>query len=185
MEAHHQPEASEQTLHQTTEVQDEDPIILTLQKGMWTTKIDLKITYLHIPIHPEDRRYLAFRYREEVDYQFVPLPFGLSTARRVFTGVTRAILAHLRKRGITLFAYLDDWLIIAGFEEAATRDTYTPVSLLKGLGWIRNRGKSSLEPKQLIIYLGALLDLKVRRASNRVSPAGSQSQLEPGSNSWG
>ena len=36
-------------------------IIPTLTKEMWTTSIDLKDAYLHIPIHKGHQRFLAFR----------------------------------------------------------------------------------------------------------------------------
>lgn len=65
-----------------------------LPKGMWATSIDLKDTYMHIPIHPDSMR-IAFCYRE-VDYHFVALLFGLSTGPRVFTWVTCAVLVYLR-----------------------------------------------------------------------------------------
>jgi len=90
-------------------------IIPLLEKGCWAATIDLEDAYLHIPIHPDHRRFLAFRYKQ-VSYRFRALPFGLSTAPRVFTRVTRSILAFLRMKGITVFAYIDDWLIVADSE---------------------------------------------------------------------
>ena len=82
-------------------------IIPSLGENLWATTIDLKDAYLHVPIHPSDQRYLAFNY-QGTDFIFRAMPFGLSTAPRVFTRVTRSILAHLRRKGILLFAYLDD-----------------------------------------------------------------------------
>ena len=133
-------------------------VIPLLRKGMWATSIDLKDAYLHVPINPADRRFLAFRYKG-VDYQFRSLPFGLSTAPRVFTRMTCPILAHLRKRGINVFAYLDDWLVVAETELKASHRTDEVVSLLRDLGWVINLEKSILRPTQSITYLGAILDL--------------------------
>ena len=138
-------------------------IIPLLEKGMWATTIDLKDAYLHIAIHPEHRRYLAFRY-QEVDYQFRVLPFGLSTAPRVFTRVTRTIVAFLRRQGISIFSYIDDWLVVSGSEERARRDTAITVSLLEDLGWLINREKSNLTPQQSQTYLGARLNMQIGRA---------------------
>ncbi|PIK45632.1 hypothetical protein BSL78_17512 [Apostichopus japonicus] len=67
-----------------------------------------------LPAHldtQEHRRFLAFRYAEQ-DYQFRALPFGLATAPRTFTRVAGAVVAYLRKRGVTLYVYLDDWLVV-------------------------------------------------------------------------
>ena len=134
-------------------------IIPLLTPGMWATTVDLQDAYLHIPIDPDDRRFLAFHYRG-VDYQFRTLPFGLSTAPRVFTRMTRPILAFLRRRGIKLYAYLDDWLVVAESERLVGDHTREVLSLLQDLGWVVNVPKSSLIPTQRITYLGASLDLR-------------------------
>ena len=47
--------------------------------GEWVSSIDLSDAYLHIPIHPNSRKYLRFCYKSQV-FQFTSLPFGLATA---------------------------------------------------------------------------------------------------------
>ena len=138
-------------------------IIPTLSTGMWATSIDLKDAYLHIPIHKDHQRYLAFRYRG-IDYSFQALPFGLATAPRVFSRVTRAVLAYLRRNGILLFAYLDDWLILGNSKVQASKDTQFVIQTLQDLGWVINWQKSSIVPSQQITYLGAHLDFKKGQA---------------------
>ena len=73
-------------------------IIPTLRCGMWATSIDLRDAYLHVPIFPGHRRFLAFQFQGET-YMFTSLPFGLSTAPRVFSRVAGAAVAELRQRG--------------------------------------------------------------------------------------
>lgn len=135
-------------------------IIPSLKGNLWATSIDLKDAYLHVPIHPEDQRFLAFTYRD-TDYVFQAMPFGLSTAPHVFTRITRSITAFLRRRGILVFAYLDDWLIVSRSPQESVRDTQFTTSLLRRLGWVINEEKSSLSPTQHLTYLGANLDLSV------------------------
>ena len=132
-------------------------IIPTCCQGMWASTIDLKDAYLHIPIHPQFQHFLAFRYKH-VDYKFQALPFGLSTAPRVFTRVSRAVLAFLRRNGITLFAYIDDWLILGESQQECLERTSFVIHVLQNLGWIINLDKSNLQPSQSVIYLGAHLD---------------------------
>ena len=141
-------------------------ILPSLACGMWATSLDIQDAYLHIPMHPACTKFLAFHYRK-VDYVFTCLPFGLSTAPRVFTRVSKTVVAFLRGNGIVVFAYLDDWLTVSDSEGASLRDTNVVVSLLEDLGWVINVGKSCLVPSQKITYLGADIDL----VSGRVFPS--------------
>ncbi|KAJ8025083.1 hypothetical protein HOLleu_35191 [Holothuria leucospilota] len=86
-----------------------------------------------VPMHLSSHRFLTFRYKN-VDYAFKAVLFSLSTSPRVFTRVTRAVLSFLRWRGITLFTYLDDWLLLANSEIEAHRTTQLMIQLLKELG---------------------------------------------------
>ncbi|XP_071852375.1 uncharacterized protein [Apostichopus japonicus] len=92
------------------------------------------------------------------DYQFRALPFGLATAPRVFTRVAGAVVAHLRKRGVTLYVYLDDWLVVGNSRSEATNNVHKTLQTLQELGWIVNQKKSRLSPSQTIQFLGAILD---------------------------
>ncbi len=55
-----------------------------IRPGDWAVSIDLQDAYLHVPIRRSSRKYLRF-VSEGRCYQFTVLPFGLSTAPRVFT----------------------------------------------------------------------------------------------------
>ncbi|WP_411025360.1 reverse transcriptase domain-containing protein, partial [Salmonella sp. s55004] len=68
-------------------------ILPFLSKQMWAASLDLQDAYLHIPIAEDNQQFLAFRYKGQ-SYKFRSLPFGLSTAPRVFTMVTRVVIAH-------------------------------------------------------------------------------------------
>ena len=56
-----------------------ESIRTSLVPGEWVSSIDLSDAYLHIPIHPNSRKYLRFCYKAQV-FQFTSLPFGLATA---------------------------------------------------------------------------------------------------------
>ena len=59
-----------------------ESIRTSLIPGEWVSPIDLSDAYLHIPIHPNSRKYLRFCHRSQV-FQFTSLPFGLATAPQV------------------------------------------------------------------------------------------------------
>ena len=55
-----------------------ESIRTSLIPGEWVSSIDLSDAYLHIPIHPNSRKYLRFCHRSQL-FQFTSLPFGLAT----------------------------------------------------------------------------------------------------------
>ena len=83
----------------------------TVIRDAWTVSLDLKDTYLHVPVHPWSRKFLRFAFRGRV-YQFKTLPIGLSTSHRGFILLMRAVASWLRCQGLLLLQYLDDWLIL-------------------------------------------------------------------------
>ena len=73
---------------------------------------NLKDAYLHIAIDPSDKKWLGFSIDEQT-YRFKSLPFGLSTAPRTFTRIVKVVAEHFRRKGVSVFVYLDDWLLTA------------------------------------------------------------------------
>lgn len=66
-------------------------VVASLHQGDFLASIDIKDAYLHIPIWVQHQRFLCFSVREE-HYQFVTLPFGLSSAPWFFTKVLAPVL---------------------------------------------------------------------------------------------
>lgn len=134
-------------------------IIQALNVGDWVASIDLKDAYLHVPIYPEDRKYLRFCI-DNIHYQFRSMPFGLATAPRVFTKLMGAIGAHLRSQQISIYMYLDDWLLKNADRMTLVHQLRRTLFLLMDLGLVINQSKSILQPTQQITYLGALFNLQ-------------------------
>jgi len=126
-------------------------------EGDRTAKIDLSDAYLTVPVHKESQRYLAFRWKDRT-YVWTALPFGLTSAPRVFTKVMREVMKHLRARGICIIQYLDDLLILGRTADAARRDGHLVRETLEQLGFLVNDKKSVLEPSQTMEFLGFLVD---------------------------
>jgi hypothetical protein len=70
-----------------------------LQPGDWARSIDLWDDYFHVPLHPSTRKYMRFGWKGKL-FQFLVLPFGLSSALKVFTSLTRVVKVNfgLRRR---------------------------------------------------------------------------------------
>ena len=111
-----------------------ESIRTSLIPGEWVSSIDLSNAYLHIPIHPNSRKYLRFCHKSQV-FQLTSLPFLLVTAPQVFTMIVKEVKLMALTRGIRLHQYLDDWLIRAQSQEEAQVNTQTVVDLTQSLGW--------------------------------------------------
>ena len=130
-----------------------ESIRTSLIPGEWVSSIDLLDAYLHIPIHPNSRKYLRFCYKSQV-FQFISLPFGLATAPQVFTMIVKEVKLMALSRGLRLHQYLDDWLIRSQSQEEAQVNTQAVVDLTQSLGWIINQEKSELKPTQVFSFVG-------------------------------
>ena len=93
-------------------------------------------------------------------YQFKALPFGLSTAPMEFTVVAKEVKLMALQRGIRIHQYLDDWLVRAMSYQTCLQHTQTFVALCRELGWLVNKEKSELDPKQVFNFIGYQFDLR-------------------------
>ena len=116
-------------------------------------KMDLKDAYLQVPIHEAHQCFLQFVW-EGKHYKFQCLPFGLSSAPRVFTKLLKPVVTLLRQIGLRLIIYLDDMLFMHVNREQLEAMAPMIVSLFKALGLMLNKVKSLLIPTQLIEFLG-------------------------------
>ncbi|KAM9984513.1 hypothetical protein ACTFIZ_007578 [Dictyostelium cf. discoideum] len=86
------------------------------------------------------------------------MPFGLSTAPRIFTMLLRPVLRMLRDINVSVIAYLDDLLIVGSTKEECLSNLKKTMDLLVKLGFKLNLEKSVLEPTQSITFLGLRID---------------------------
>ena len=124
-----------------------------LTPNAWLTSIDLSEAYWHIPVAKSHQKFLTFAIGEG-NYAFAAMPFGLNIAPRVFTKMCSIIISVLREKGVTLYGYLDDWLVIAPTEPACRKATQVTLETLAKAGFLINFQKSSLNPAQSIEWLG-------------------------------
>ena len=120
---------------------------------MASLSLDLQDACLHIPIRKSLHRYLAFILDNQLWF-FKALPFGLSPAPALFTGVLRWPLSLLQSQGVHVLAYLDDWILWASSSDTLREHVRWTCTTLSRLGWIINRPKSHLSPSMDLIWLG-------------------------------
>ncbi|XP_015267913.1 PREDICTED: SRC kinase signaling inhibitor 1 [Gekko japonicus] len=84
------------------------------------------------------------------------LPFGLASAPRVFTKTMVVVAAFLHLQGISVYPYINDWLLVA--DSRLLRHIQDTLRLLNTLGLRVNTEKSHLQPAQWVQYIGTCLD---------------------------
>lgn len=135
-----------------------------LRKIDYLVSIDLSDAFLHIPVHPNSRKFLRFKWKSQV-YQYTTTPFGLASVLYLFTKICQPILEWARTQGIRVSAYLDDWILAAESKKLALQHTNMLVQQLQQLGWVVNTKKSVLSPTRKLEHLGFCLDTTTMTAS--------------------
>lgn len=132
-------------------------VINLLSKDAFMASIDLEDAFLTVPIHPTSRKYLRFIF-QGVLYEFWTLPFGLCKSPWLFSKILRPPVAYLRKSGILLVDYLDDFLILDVSYEKCETNVKVVLDLLRELGFLVSLKKSSLIPQKICKYLGFIFN---------------------------
>ncbi|KAM9957069.1 hypothetical protein ACTFIR_003806 [Dictyostelium discoideum] len=128
-----------------------------VKQGYYMVKLDIKKVYLHVLVDPQYRDLFLFVWKGS-HYRWKTMPFGLSTAPRIFTMLLRPVLRMLRDINVSVIAYLDDLLIVGSTKEECLSNLKKTMDLLVKLGFKLNLEKSVLEPTQSITFLGLQID---------------------------
>ena len=118
----------------------------------WAVSIDLTDAHLHVPIHHQSRKYLRFVHEDQV-YHFTALAFGMSLSPLIFSKLMDVIAVFLRQRAISVFPYLDDWLIKNLIRNLITQTRFC-IQTIQSLGLLPNLKKSDLFPSQKFTFIG-------------------------------
>lgn len=127
-----------------------------MRPGDFMFTIDMKSGYHQLPVKPWFRRLLCFEWEGRV-YQWQVLPFGLSTAPRAYSKVTRVLVKRWRQEGIRCSNYIDDFIFFAPSLDEALRIREVVLRDLSRLGWFLSPKKSMLRPGTAVRYLGMVL----------------------------
>ena len=144
---------------ESSKMETPETIRTSLQIGEWVTSVDFKGAYFHIPIQSQSRKYMRFQIQNKA-YQFKALPFGLSTA---LTVVAKEVKCIALQKSVRIHQYLDDWLVRARSHHICLQHTQTLVALCHELGWLVNKDKSEVVPKQVFKFVSYQFDLREGR----------------------
>uniref|UniRef100_A0A0N5BPV0 Reverse transcriptase domain-containing protein n=1 Tax=Strongyloides papillosus TaxID=174720 RepID=A0A0N5BPV0_STREA len=81
-----------------------------LEPKAFLTSIDLSAAYHSCAVRPHQTEYLGFKWNNKT-YIYLVLPFGASSAPRLFYRITNTLTATIRANGIKMTRFYDDFLI--------------------------------------------------------------------------
>ena len=159
------------------------------EQGFYFGTFDLKSGYHHVPIAKQDQQYLGFSWTfsdGSVKYfEFLVLPFGLSSACYAFTKLMKPLLKKWRGAGIRSALYLDDGIFWGKSFEYVKTVSNQIVKDLCSAGLTINVKKSQLNPTQKGQWLGIVIDTvkmdffvsetKIKKLASMISNALNQS----------
>ena len=128
-------------------------IFPVLRKNMFATKIDLKNAYFHLELHQNIKPYMHIKVGEDI-FQFNAACFGLNILPQHWMEVMKVFQKLWRSKGILVFIYLDDILIVSQTYKLTLHHTKIVLEDLEAAGMQINLKKSHLEPVQKIDHLG-------------------------------
>jgi hypothetical protein len=146
----------------------------------WMFSFDLEDGYYAVQIKPEDRKYMCVEVDGQI-YQFCGLPMGWSLSpyyfvkfMKTFVGLMRAPDAptteevrkgnktinrkKIRRGGLRVLPYMDDFLVLTKSYKEALRARKRVQQILDFLGLKRNPKKAVWDPTQRLVHLGLEID---------------------------
>ena len=125
--------------------------------GCWYCKLDLTNCFLSFPLHPSARPHFIIEFEGRL-YQFMRMPFGLSSAPRICTMLLSVVAFRLARLGVSEhLRFLDDFLLMKREEHTALAARLTAQGVFRAFGLVVNAGKTE-GPAQRLAFLGILLD---------------------------
>ncbi|KAM9985596.1 hypothetical protein ACTFIZ_000216 [Dictyostelium cf. discoideum] len=104
-----------------------------VKQGYYMVKLDIKKAYLHVLVDPQYRDLFRFVW-QGAHYRWKTMPFGLSTAPRIFTMLLRPVLRMLRDINVSVIAYLG----VGSTKEECLSNLKKTMELLVKLGFKLN-----------------------------------------------
>lgn len=133
----------------------------------YSTTADISKAYWHVPLSKKDRDRFRFAVRfgnRNIHFRFKVMPFGLSSAARVWCRVIAAALQPLRSSAVNVVHYMDDLRIQAPSKAEAERCHAMVIGWLNHLGLKLNakkmRGTASKETE----FVGIVWDSEKMQA---------------------
>ncbi|KAA6377614.1 MAG: putative reverse transcriptase [Streblomastix strix] len=138
----------------------------------YVTSLDLKSAFHHNTVSPNSIPQLAFNFNNN-NYAYKAMPFGTKHSPIFFAEAIESILRQIRIHSqVNILNYCDDILLIHQDKQTLKTQTMEIMKTLEQFGWTISTEKCETEPKQIIIFLGWIWNLKemnIRMSEERKS----------------
>ena len=115
--------------------------------------MDLKDAYFHVPVHSDLKPFLRHQVGNQV-WEYQNGLFGLNVMPEIFMKIMKTFQKKWRQKGLQVYIYLDDILLVAPTPILLQRHLNMVVEDLMEAGFKLNLKKSKLLPSQLVEHLG-------------------------------
>ncbi len=150
-----------------------------IEEGDWQFTYDLESAYFHVMIAEKDRDYLGFAAVNpatgvEAFFRFRVMPFGLATAARTMTRMTKPVVCHLASKGVRHVIYIDDGRVLASSEVKAYEDYALVLSVLERAGFTisvkkTDRPEDIAQSKQFLGFVFNTVTMSVSLPDEKVT----------------
>jgi len=128
----------------------------------YMVKLDITDAYMHCVVRPEDRHLLGFTWEENgiTEYwQYAVLPFGLSSAPKLFNDHAEALKFIMISRGASgdTLHYLDDFWSVSDSQQSANQILEIMCETVT-LAGMEIQKEKTCGPSRIIEYLGIIMD---------------------------
>jgi ribonuclease HI len=131
-----------------------------IKRNSFMASIDWKDAYYTVNLDSNFRKYFRFYWEEQL-YQFTCAPNGLKSVPRIFTKLTRALMAEARRQGAKVSPYLDDSIIGGDNLTEGRINVITLCDVSEKSGFVVHPVKSNLDPEQIIDHLGYIWNSEI------------------------
>ena len=134
-----------------------------IHPGAYMAKVDLESAYRSVPIHPDDYQSTGLQWtlpgHSNSSWLFdTRLPFGAKQAPGIFHKISQSVWRMMIGRGfLSVFVYLNDWLIIVDTQAECQRALNALLTLLRQLGFSISYSKVE-HPTTCLTFLGISID---------------------------
>ncbi|CAC5394900.1 unnamed protein product [Mytilus coruscus] len=146
-----------------------------VSSNYFLAKVDLKSAYRSVRISKKSQQVTGFNWifpnGEQHTFVDCKLPFGAKLAPNIFHRLSQAVRRMMSRKGFTIIAYLDDFLICEPTKTRCLDALNTLLNLLCALGFLISWSKV-VGPCQKITFLGIEIDstlMELRLPNDKLS----------------